>query len=392
MIKESRRRVFFGISLVALLFLGPAVFSQEQHESVVVNIEVPVRVLKRGKFVDNLTMKDFEVFESGVRQEIKAVYLIKNTRILKEEKAPEAAFSPPRITRNLILYLDLKEFLPQVGKALDYFIKDVLLPDDQLIVATPVKTYKFKPEALKLLSRDQIGEQIKSKIKTDVKTGSATYRTLMRDFYSLQNMPYPPELAELKEMMLFDFALQIRDLTDVNESQLMDFADGLKSLNGQKNVFMIFQKEVMPDHNFSASAQAQLVKPVSFDVERIKRHYADASITVNFLYLTKIPRVAYNSTSGASSLIGPSYAFKLQDLSAPIYASFREMADSTGGLSVSSINPAASLKKAAETTSNYYLLYYRPINYRPDGGFRKIEIKLRGSGFRIMHRAGYIAD
>ena len=68
------------------------------------------------------------------------------------------------------------------------------------------------------------------------------------------------------------------------------------------------------------------------------------------------------------------------------------MAASTGGVSVSSANPAASLKKAAETTSNYYLLYYRPKDYRPDGGFRKIEVKLRGRGYRIMHRAGYIAD
>ena len=48
----------------------------QRHESVVVNIEVPVRVLRKDAFVDGLTLADFEVFENGVSQKVEAVYLM----------------------------------------------------------------------------------------------------------------------------------------------------------------------------------------------------------------------------------------------------------------------------------------------------------------------------
>jgi hypothetical protein len=68
------------------------------------------------------------------------------------------------------------------------------------------------------------------------------------------------------------------------------------------------------------------------------------------------------------------------------------MAAATGGLSESTTNPAFAIRHAAEASSNYYLLYYRPLGYRADGGFRKIEIKVRGEGLKVTHRLGYVAD
>ena len=57
------------ISVLSLVF-----FAQEiTHETLVINIEVPVRVFKSGKFVDNLTIDDFKVYEDGVLQQIEAV-------------------------------------------------------------------------------------------------------------------------------------------------------------------------------------------------------------------------------------------------------------------------------------------------------------------------------
>jgi hypothetical protein len=41
---------------------------------------------------------------------------------------------------------------------------------------------------------------------------------------------------------------------------------------------------------------------------------------------------------------------------------------------------------------NYYLLYYTPKDYKPDGKFRSIEVKVKGKSYSITHRAGYIAD
>ena len=64
----------FGLLILASFFL----FAQElTHVVSVVNIEIPTRVFKGDKFIDNLTIKDFEVYEDGKLQPIEAVYLIK---------------------------------------------------------------------------------------------------------------------------------------------------------------------------------------------------------------------------------------------------------------------------------------------------------------------------
>jgi VWFA-related protein len=392
------RRITRGINGFLLPALGAVLCTaslalqtgppQQQHESVVVNIEVPVRVMKRNSFVDGLTMADFEVYEDGVRQPVEAVYLIKDKEVLREEKAAGAAPPRPRTSRNYVLYLGLKEYLPRANKALDHFFDEVIGPGDTLFVVTPAKSYRFKPEALSRMSRDKIAAEIKAKLKADIQVGNSDYRRLMRDFYYLEETPYPPEIAEVKETMLFELALQMRDHTEVSETQVMAFADALKALEGEKHVFLMFQKDVLPDHEFSYDRQFELLKPVSFDVDKVKRYYADASITIHFLYITKTPAFALNAF-GPGAGARPSF---LNELSTDIYASFREIAAATGGLTENTTNPNFALRQAAEASNHYYLLYYRPLDYRADGGFRKIEVRVKDKGLKVIHRAGYIAD
>ena len=75
------------IPVLAALILSFALLAQEiQHETIVVNIEVPVRVFDRGQFVENLTIDDFEVYEDGKLQNVVAVYLIKKTKNEKERR------------------------------------------------------------------------------------------------------------------------------------------------------------------------------------------------------------------------------------------------------------------------------------------------------------------
>ena len=70
------------IFIIGIFILGITLLAQEiQHETSAINIEVPVRVFTKGKFVEELTIKDFEVFEEGVPQKIEALYLIKKSII-----------------------------------------------------------------------------------------------------------------------------------------------------------------------------------------------------------------------------------------------------------------------------------------------------------------------
>ena len=95
--------------------LGQQGFPPPQHTSVVVNIEVPVRVLRKDAFVDNLTLADFEVLrERRLPSPIEAVYLIKDKEVLREELVSPGPHRRrhPRSVRNYVLYLDLKEYHP----------------------------------------------------------------------------------------------------------------------------------------------------------------------------------------------------------------------------------------------------------------------------------------
>ncbi len=365
-----------------------AVPPQQRHESIVVNIEVPVRVLKKDAFVEGLTLADFEVFEDGVSQPVEAVYVIKDKQVVREERAPGATPPRPRSARSYVLFMDLKEYMPKIGDALDYFFGEVLGLEDSLFVVTPVKTYRFRSEHLARVPRQEAANRLKAILKTDILAGSSAYRKLMRDFFSLEDEDFPAELADVKEGLLFDLAMQIRNLTEITEARVTGFAEALKSSEGEKHVFLIYQKDVLPDHAFDDDRQAELFKGVSFDVEAITRLFSDAQITVHCLYITKTPEFAARPMLQSRSVAGS----KLAELSSDVYASFSQIATASGGLVERTTNPSFALRQAAEASGNYYLIYYRPASYRADGRFQKIEVRVKGEGYKVVHRLGYVAD
>jgi len=81
-----------------------------------------------------------------------------------------------------------------------------------------------------------------------------------------------------------------------------------------------------------------------------------------------------------------------EEHSEDIYQPFTEIANATGGSTINSANPQYLFQKAVEASENYYLLYYSPKNYISDGSFKNIEVKVKAKNYRIMHRAGYIAN
>ncbi|MCK4557546.1 MAG: hypothetical protein KAU47_08505, partial [Candidatus Aminicenantes bacterium] len=125
-------------------------------------------------------------------------------------------------------------------------------------------------------------------------------------------------------------------------------------------------------------------RDIAFDVDRIKQVFSDSSISIHFLYITKIP---------AMSLDGrPTSAITWREQSEDIFSAFSEMAEATGGMSDSSSNAADLFQKAVEASENYYMIYYSPKNYKRDGSFRNIKIKVKNKNYRITHRAGYFAN
>lgn len=379
---------------MGIIFIHP--LAQDiQHEVGVINIEVPVRVFKGGRFINNLTINDFELFEDGILQKIETVYLINKTAIKKHEGSEIPA---PQVSRHFVLMFELTEYLPRVGDSLDHFFDNVLLPEDTLTVVTPGKTYNFKPEAMQKLPREEIVSQLKVKLRKDTRAGNAEYWSLIRD---LQNSMSDEDLFLEQRLQNYESILKrLGDIRQIDEAKMMQFAGFLKDMGGQKNVFLFYQKELIPKIDFRDLVQMEtslqdspdmimklnelfsfFKRDIRFDVAKVKQAFADSSISMHFILLTA-QRQHYFSNNG----------MVMREQSEDIFSAFSEMAQATGGLINSSANAEYAFEQAVDASENYYLVYYSPQNYKSDGSFKNIKVAVKSGGYRISHRAGYIAN
>jgi VWFA-related protein len=392
----------------AVVFLGFGIFAQElQHQVSVVNIEIPVRVFKGDTFVDSLTINDFEVFEDGKLQQIEAVYLIKKTDIKREEGKKGQV---PKVVRQFVLFFEMSDYLSEIDKALDYFFNEVILPGDSLIVITPMKQYDMRNDALSKMAKVTVKDQLRGKLRRDIMIGASEYKntieTMVKVLTDSPDGAYASFSLEERLQIYSTHLSKLESLRRVDEKGLVQFAAFLKNMPGQKFVFLFYQKESVPQYEPKALMQKMLenqenpaltlkfmenfqffTRDVRFDVEAVKKAYADSSISVHFLFLTKTPAVDVPISVSQTT---PS-ELTMVERSEDIFSAFDEVAQATGGTTNSSANAAASFKRAVNASENYYLIYYKPQNYKADGRFHEIKVSVKTGNYRLTHRAGYIA-
>jgi VWFA-related protein len=394
------RRISKKIILAISFFvLASTLFTQqESHDVSVINIEVPVRVFKGDTFVDNLTIDDFEVFEDGVPQKIEAVYLVKKTSIEREEGKKKFV---PGVLRHFVLFFEITEYLPEIEGAVEYFFNQVIMPGDSLIVVTPLKTYNLKSQSLELKPKDEVVKQLIEIVRRDAIIGGAEYKNAIQELE--ESLLGAQDLDE--RLQIYSYYLKkLESLRSVDEKKLLEFSDYLKEKEGQKCVFLFYQKEVIPQISTSTLSEWSSLnqdrqdvlqnisdlfqyfrREISFNVDLIKKAYSNSSISIHFLYLTK-------TQPGLSITSIRSSGMRMQEQSEDIFSAFREMAQATGGLSDSSADASSAFQRAVDAAENYYLIYYEPQNYKKDGKFREIKVKLKNKNYRIIHRAGYYAE
>ncbi len=413
--KNARPALFLAVCLIAR--------SQElQHQTGVVNIEVPVRVFDGARFVDGLTREDFEVFEDGSPQRIEGVYFVRKTTIERQEEAQ--AFQPAT-ARHFYLFFELYEPHPKIAEAVRRFLTEVLLPGDDLVVVTPLKNYHLKPAMLASRNRQGIADQLSDLIRKDLVTGNLEYRATLETMKKVaaripgllfnsaagaeeSNALYKnvffqdrePTSSDAVEQVLEEYRIQAEKLASlrrIDEQKLLSFARILKEREGQKFVFFMYERESIPVPEKKLMLTAQDLwqdrpdiqmslqelfsfnaRGVLLNTDLVKRTFSDSSIAIHFLFLTPPPQ---NVPSGV----------QMEEHSEDVFSPLMEMAAATGGYAGSSADPSDLMKTAEDATENYYLLYYSPSKTAVDGAFRNIRVAVKGRGYRVLHRAGYYA-
>lgn len=404
------------ILLVLIIFIVVAfmLFSQQvdQHAVTVMNVEVAVRVLDGNKFVDNLTMNDFELYEDGILQTLEAMYLVKKTRIAKEEARTKFY---PSLTRHYYLLFQVTDYNPKLEEAVDHFINKIIQPGDTLDIWTPVQKYSLSSKALQSLSKEQIASEMKKIIRKDTQIGASYYRELMRDLKMLVRAissatgAQSPTMTDMESdstssMFGLEFLLpryretmsKMEGLRLFDQRNLIGFANALKEQQGENFVFYFYQREYRPEISPSLLNKMQSVyqddpnimgqlqtafdfyhRTITFDAEKIRQAFADSSILFNFIFMDKTPE---NITG-----------VHMREQSEDIFKAFSEAAKATGGIVETSQNPGIGFKNTLDRSDCYYLLYYSPKNYVRDGAFKKIEVKVKNKNYKLTHRTGYFA-
>jgi len=422
---EKMKRLFLFSAVFILSF---SVFSQQiTHETIVINVEVPVRVFKGSTFIDNLTLNDFDITEDGVPQKNEAVYLVKKRSIERREEKKRFA---PQTSRDFYLFFEITEYTPKLGEGIGYFIRNVIVPGDNLTIITPMKTYKLKSQTFEILSKEEIVSQLKGILRKDALIGSSEYRDIIDDIVRLAkslssavqlgsgSADFSVDQETLSPLRNLDnFSAQeyesrpiseqitaygmllekLESVRSVDQQKFFEFAKLLKEEEGQKHVFMFYEKEYIPHVDPKILNQYMSMyqdrpevlhtitslfdfykRDITLDISRVKQTYADSSISIHFLYISKP--------------LQHIYGIRMHEHSGDIYAAFREMAQATGGFADSSTNSAFLFQKAIEASENYYLLYYSPNDYRRDGKFKVIKVRVKNKSCRVIHRTGYFAN
>lgn len=415
-----KKKMLGVLILAGLAALGlPSSGQQLSEERTVVNVGVPVRVFQGERFISDLTLNDFEVYEDGVLQKLQAVYLVRGTAVERREELSRFA---PNTNRHFYLFFEITEYTPKIGDVLDYFIGNVLRPGDTLSVITPLKTYRMHLEALEVQPKAKIAAQLKGILRQDSVAGNSEYRRVVIELEDIARAltraildseagqggegSSDPMIGNIRatdytpEQLLMQYAATLSNFESFRKldlDRMIRFASLLKEEEGQKYVFVFYQREFLPeveprilepfltlnqdrpDVQYAVASVFDFYKRYNtFDVEKVKQVYAHSSISIHFLFISEPHKHS------------PGLIFR--EKSEDIYSAFKQMAIATGGFIDTSANPETLFKRALESSENYYLLYYSPLNAQRDGRFRQITIKVKRGNYRIVNRQGYIAD
>ncbi len=412
------RIMALGIFLAA----GLALLAQQQsfvEQSLVLNVEVPVRVFKDGKFQADLITKDFELFEDGVPQKIEAVYLVQDGQI---KRSDEKKRFMPEIERTLFLFLQVTEYSVRYKDALENFIETNLLPSDNLYIVTPLKTYRLRDNALGMVTKEDIQKQLIEILRSDTLLATSEYRQTIKSLSSLaaqltavlsggaERAPTDGfevadgyDDARIMQDLLLQYSselIRLETLREIHQLKLLDFARFLKNRPGQKHVFFIYQREFIPTieprimtqylefnqehhdvlHSFSDLFNFNY-RDTNFNIDEVEKAYADSSISIQFLFVTMPAQ--------------QEFGIRMEEHSEDVYSAWKQISAATGGYFGASARPEILLQTAVEATENYYLIYYTPknIDYSEDRKFRRITVQVKDrSGYKVSHRIGYYED
>jgi VWFA-related protein len=380
-------------------------------------VEVDVHVLDRdGKFVGDLRLTDFEVFEDGVPQTVATFRLV-------DLPMPSQPFAEPGAAPAL------SDVVTNEGAA-EGLVYALVLGD---LHTAPERTTRTRQIARHFVEK-WLGDGDLAAVTTTSGTLDASSdftgnrQALLEaiDTFNGRRLPSPTsEVIELRDALLNEMLkpqslrAQLRSLDDQHAfrattalSHLRSMSDILGDIEGRRKV-ILYIGEGIPYHIDMIKAES-VGTAALLDIRRAVASTGRSNVSIYSLDVRGLsagqedlilvspshpPGALY--TYGLSFDLDPRLKELLDKAENPSQAfaeevrrsrdSLRLLADETGGLAAVNRNDLdQGLRELVTDNRRFYKLGYYPPNVKADGRFREIEVRLKRRDLNVRARKGYI--
>jgi VWFA-related protein len=427
-----------AVALSAPLLAGIAAASAQEPTAgggtEIVRLDVVVTDAS-GNPVPNLAREDFQVLEDGKPQRI-TDFLLLGRRHTRAGEGPSPEPAPPaapgqgasKPIRHVVIVVDdlhlSRATVDPARAALERFVAEQVAPDDEVaLVATSSPTglqplsrdrallrhtvsrissrdsgmaeargSQMTPAQAELILRgDQNALRLATRLLMDepgsVLSGASPRATVEATDGATPAGLDPGEKAAAREAQREATAVLAGALrfSQMTLSTLDRVLRGLSPLPGRKLCLLVSDGFLVGSG--TSEEQTQLLRQVTDAATR--------SGTVIYALDTRglVPGGADSSVGGA--VADPGLRERVARLAREeSRATLQRLADDTGGLVVTDVNESGGgLSRMLTDNEAYYLVAYEPANTKPDGRFRKIELRLpRRPDLKVRTRKGYLAD
>lgn len=380
---------------------------------------------KRGRVVRDLTASDFEVYEDGVRQDLKSSRFVTRETAAgasasdgakSESSSAQPTISPaqsapsPSGVSALALVFDR---LSPDGRArtrqvaLDYVEKQMKQGSTVGVFLTGLSLEVMQPYTsdLRLIKQgiERAGSQSPALYTSNNEEARKVRDSLTKELQESGKIALRGPEAEMAMMYLKSLesweTLQRNQQGQATTNGLLAVADSLGQVDGRKAMIFFSEGVAIPP-----DVLAQFRSVISHANRAGVSIYAVDAAGLRAESATSETRKEIESRSGLRmATLGMEDDIKLGPMTKGLernedllrlnpHSGLGQLADETGGLLIRDTNNLADgLRRIDEDMGAYHLLSYTPKNANYDGRFRRVEVRPKRAGLSVQSRKGYYA-
>jgi hypothetical protein len=250
--------------------------------------------------------------------------------------------------KNYVLMFQTLEYDKRLGDAVDYFLNEVLRPEDNLLLFTPQKPYNFSQKTRETTPLEKLIQVTKDVLKRDISMAASTYKDIIQQMEVVVRTFTDPDTTQLKSLIAQYRQLKenLFNIRKLNEKLFIDLAAMFKQAQGKKHIIIFYEKRMRVIPNRQTMEKLRADSEVRYEVNEVLeaesskevmkvdtviKALMDSGAKLDFIYLnTKVRR---------------SRDMELREFSGDIYNVFTKIAKETGGTVMIASRAAAALKK-----------------------------------------------